>query len=80
MDPQISPQNRKYANITTMILLCVYSKEVCPSVTEDKGILDEIEGQPFDIGTNNGGPFDVFQYAPLLGKLSRLVELSAVTG
>jgi hypothetical protein len=44
-----------------MILLCVYNREVCPSVTEDKGILDEIEGQAFDLGTNNGGHFDVFQ-------------------
>ena len=45
-----------------------------------QGYSDEIEGQPFDIGTNNGGHFDVFQYASLLGKLSRLVELSEVTG
>jgi hypothetical protein len=29
---------------------------------------------------SNVGHFDVFQYDPLLGKLSRLVELSAVTG
>jgi hypothetical protein len=63
-----------------MILLCVYSREVCPSFTEDKVILDEIEGQPFDIGTHNGGNFDVFEYAAQLGKLYRLVELSAVTG
>ncbi len=54
-------------------MLCVDCRESCPSITNDKGIFDEIGIQLFDVGKCNGGHFDIFQFAPLLGKLSRLV-------
>jgi hypothetical protein len=61
-------------------MLFVDCRESCPSITNDKVILNEIGNQSFDIGKCNGGHFDVFQYAPLLRNLSRLAELFAVTG
>jgi hypothetical protein len=44
-----------------MIQICVNSRDVCPSVTEDNGILDKFGGKAFDLGTDNGGNFDVFE-------------------
>ena len=60
-EPTDLPLKSKVSNVTIMILICVYSREFCPSVTEDKGILDDIEGQAFDVGTCNGGHFNVFE-------------------
>jgi hypothetical protein len=79
MNPQISHGYGQYANVSR-IMLFVDCRESCPSITYDKSILNEIEIQSFDFGKCHGGHLDVFQYAPLLGKLSRVVELSAVTG
>jgi hypothetical protein len=78
MNPQISHGYGQYANVSR-IMLFVDCRESCPSITYDKSILNENGIQSFDVGKCNGGHFDVFQYAPLLGKLSGLVELSAVT-
>jgi hypothetical protein len=78
MNPQFSHGYGQYANVSR-IMLFVDCRESCPSITYDKSNLNEIGIQSLDVGKCNGGHFDVFQYAPLLGKLSRLVELSAVT-